>query len=279
MKVKVAQSSGFCFGVKRAMDLVLQKALRDNKVEVFTDGPLIHNPQALELLRNKGVVPLIEAKGSIKGIIVIRSHGVSPERFHELKKTGAKILDATCPKVKQVQSIISRYAKQGFFVVIIGDAEHAEVQGLLGFAGENSRVIQSEDELKKLPSQQKICFVAQTTQNRKKYLELKEKIEKRFPQAEIFDTICEANRKRQEELEHLCHAVDAIVVVGGKESGNTKRLVEIAEAEGITTFFGETEEDLDLSRLRSYHEIGVIGGASTPDFVLEKVINKLETSI
>ena len=116
-------------------------------------------------------------------------------------------MNATCPKVKQVQSIIGRYAQQGFCVVIIGDAEHAEVQGLLGFAGENNLVIQSEDELTKLPSQQKICVVAQTTQNRKKYLVLKEKIKKRFPQAEIFDTICEANRKRQEELKNLCHAV------------------------------------------------------------------------
>jgi len=278
MKVKIAKSSGFCFGVKRAMDLVLQKAAKENKGEVFTDGPLIHNPQALELLRDKGVVPLTGANGKIAGTIVIRSHGVSPKRFHELKKSGAKILDATCPKVKQVQSIISRYAKQDFFVVIIGDAEHAEVQGLLGFAGENSCVIQSENELKKLPSQQKICVVAQTTQNRKKYLELKEKIEKRFPQAEIFDTICETNRKRQEELKDLCHAVDAIVVVGGKESGNTKRLVEIAEAEGIPTFFGETEEDLDLSQLQPYHEIGVIGGASTPDWVLQKIVAKLTCS-
>ena len=278
MKVKIAQSSGFCFGVKRAMDLVLQMAGGENKGAVFTDGPLIHNPQALELLRDKGVIPLTEANGKIAGTIVIRSHGLSPKRLHELKKTGAKILDATCPKVKQVQSIISRYAKQGFFVVIIGDAEHAEVQGLLGFAGENSCVIQSEDELKKLPSQQKICVVAQTTQNRKKYLELKEKIEKRFPQAEMFDTICEANRKRQEELKELCHAVDAIVVVGGEESGNTKRLVEIAEAENIPTFFGESEEDLDLSQLRSYHEIGVIGGASTPDWVLQKIVAKLTRS-
>ena len=260
------------------MDLVLQKAGETKKGKVFTHGPLIHNPQVLKLLRDKGVVPMTEANGKIVGTIVIRSHGISPQQLQGLQKTGAKILDATCPKVKQVQSIISRYAQQGFYVIIIGDAEHAEVQGLLGFAGEKSCVIQSHDELKKLPSQQKICVVAQTTQNRKKYLELKEKIEKGFPQAEIFDTICEANRKRQEELKDLCHDVDAIVVIGGKESGNTKRLVEIAEAEGVPTFFGETEKDFDLNQLRSYDEIGVIGGASTPDWVLEKVVKKLEAT-
>ena len=278
MKVKVAQSSGFCFGVKRAMDLVLQVTARENKGEVFTDGPLIHNPQALELLRDKGVVSLNETKGKISGTIVIRSHGISPARLQELKKTGAKILDATCPKVKQVQSIIGRYAQQGFFPVIIGDAGHAEVQGLLGFSGKNSLVIQSEDEIKKFPSQQKICVVAQTTQNREKFLKLKEMIKGQFPQAEIFDTICEANRKRQEGLKDLCHAVDAIVVVGGKESGNTKRLVEIAQAEGVPTFFGESENDLDLKKMSSYNEIGVIGGASTPDWVLQKIVGKLENA-
>jgi 4-hydroxy-3-methylbut-2-enyl diphosphate reductase len=278
MKVRVAKSSGFCFGVKRAMDLVLQVAGETKKGKVFTYGPLIHNPQALELLRDKGVAPLTETDGEIAGTIVIRSHGISPKRLKELKKTGAKILDATCPKVKQVQSIIGRYAQQGFHVIIIGDAEHAEVQGLLGFAGEDSLVIQSEDELKKLPSQQKICVVAQTTQNREKYLELKEKIEKKFPRAEIFDTICDANRKRQKELKDLCHEVDAIVVVGGKQSGNTKRLVEIAESEGIPTFFGESEEDLNFEKVRGYDEIGVIGGASTPDWVLQKIVAKLTRS-
>jgi (E)-4-hydroxy-3-methyl-but-2-enyl pyrophosphate reductase len=278
MKVRVAKSSGFCFGVKRAMDLALKAANENKRDTVFTEGPLIHNPHALKLLKGKGIIPLSEARGKLKGTVIIRSHGVSPQRLRELQKKGVKVLDATCPKVKQVQAIISQYAQQEFYVVIIGDAKHAEVQGLLGFAGENSLVIQTEDELKKLPSQQKICVVAQTTQNRKKFFELKAKIKERFPQAEIFDTICEANRKRQEELKDLCHAVDAIVVVGGKESGNTKRLVEIAQAEEIPTFFGESEADLDLSQLRSYNDIGVIGGASTPDWVLEKVVTTLTHS-
>ena len=260
------------------MDLVLRVADEGNQGKVFSDGPLIHNPQALELLRYKGVVPLSAAKEKFEGTIIIRSHGVSPRRLQELKKTGANILDATCPKVKQVQSIISRYAQQGFYIVIIGDADHAEVQGLLGFAGKNSCVIQSEGELIKIPSQQKLCVVAQTTQNREKFFALKKKFEERFPQVEIFETICEANRKRQEELKDLCHSAEAIIVVGGKESGNTKRLVEIAEAEGIPTFFGESEEDLDFEKMRHYNEIGVIGGASTPDWVLEKVVNKLEAA-
>jgi len=278
MKVKIAQSSGFCFGVRRAMDLALKAANEDGRDTVFTEGPLIHNPQALELLRSKGIIPLSEACGKLKGTVIIRSHGVSPKRFRELEKIGVKVLDATCPKVKQVQSIIDNYTKQGFFVVIIGDPTHAEVKGLLGFAKKKSLVIQSADDLIKIPPQKKMCVVAQTTQNREKFLELKTKIKKRFPQVEIFDTICEANRKRQEELKNLCHAVDALVVVGGKESANTKRLVEIAHAEGIPTFFGETEEDLDFKKMSGYNEIGIIGGASTPDWVLEKVVKRLTRS-
>jgi len=276
MKVRVAQSYGFCFGVKRAMDLVLQLANQENRKKIFTDGPLIHNPQALQVLRDQGVVPLSEAAGEkIEGTIVIRSHGVSPQRLEELKKTGARILDATCPKVKQVQSIIAQYAQKGFYVIIIGDPEHAEVRGLLGFAGGKSQVIQSEEDLNQIPPAQKLCVVAQTTQNREKFLELKEKIEKRFSAVEIFDTICETNRKRQEELKYLCHTVEAIVVIGGKESGNTRRLVEIARAEGVPTFFGETAEDLNFDQLKHYNEIGVFGGASTPDWVIEKIVDQL----
>jgi len=258
------------------MDLALEAAQKVGREEIFTDGPLIHNPQALETLRSHGVVPLQDAKGNIEGTVIIRSHGISPQRYREIEKTGAKILDATCPKVKQAQSIIDQYARKGFYVVIIGDADHAEVKGLLGFVEKNGIVIQNEHELKNLPSSKKICVVAQTTQNREKFFDLSGKIRERFPEAKIFDTICEANRKRQEELKSLCKSVDAIIIVGGRESGNTKRLVGIAKPTGVPTFFGENEDDLDLDKLKRYKEIGIIGGASTPDWVLKGVIRKLE---
>ena len=278
MKVRLATSSGFCFGVKRAMDLAVKASQKNQEGPVFTDGPLIHNPQAIEVLRTKGITPLHKIKGGMRGTVIIRSHGISPESLQELKTSGMKVIDATCPKVNQVQAIIDKHAKQGFYIVIIGEQTHAEVKGLLGFGGGKSTVIQCQGDLKKIPQGYKICVVAQTTQNRKKFLVLKEKIKERFPEAEIFDTICEANRKRQEELKELCHVVDAVIVVGGKESGNTKRLVEIAKEEGSPTFFAENEEALDLSQVRSYNEIGLIGGASTPDWVLQKMVTKLTRS-
>lgn len=278
MKVKIARLSGFCFGVKRAVDLALAEAQKAGHRAIFTDGPLIHNPQAVEMLRSQGVLPLKETEGDIDGTIIIRSHGISPQRRKQIEKTNAKILDATCPKVKKVQSIIDSHAKSDYCIVIIGDAGHAEVRGLLGFAGKKGLVIQNEDELIKIPSDKKVCVVAQTTQNREDFIDLTKKISARFKGVKIFDTICDANRKRQEELRSLCHRVDAIIVVGGRESGNTKRLVEIAKSSGIPTYFGESAGDFNSSILKSYKAIGIIGGASTPDWVLNDVVNKLENA-
>ena len=276
MKVRIAKTSGFCFGVKRAFEIALREAKMTESGNVFTDGPLIHNPQALERLQNQGIKILEEIKRNIKGTIIIRSHGVSPERRKELEKTGAKIVDATCPKVKKVQSVIGQYAQKGFYVVIIGDKSHAEVRGLLGHANEKGIAIQTEYDLKKLPSSAKLCVVAQTTQNKDKFTLLSEKIKERFPEALIFDTICETNRNRQEELKDLCNLVDAIIVVGGKESANTRRLVEIAKLEGKPTFFVESENELVPDKLKDFKEVGIIGGASTPDWVLSRVVSKLE---
>lgn len=244
--------------------------------KVYTDGPLIHNPHALAMLRERGIFPLQGADRAVEGTVIIRSHGVSPKRRQHLGKTGATIVDATCPKVQKVQSIISQCAEKGSYIVIVGDEDHAEVEGLLGFAGTNSAVIQSEDEVAKLPLGKKVCVVAQTTQSKETFFHLAGKIKERFPEAEIFDTICDANRNRQEELKALCHSVEAVIVVGGKESANTKRLAEIAESKGALTFFVENEDELPMDALKNYSEMGVIGGASTPDWVLQRVVEKLE---
>lgn len=276
MKVRVAKSSGFCFGVKRATEIALEASRTARGNNVFTDGPLIHNPQALAMLRERGVFPLEEGKEPLHGTVIIRSHGVSPERREQLDKTGATIVDATCPKVKKVQSIIGRCAEKGSYVIIVGDEDHAEVKGLLGFAGKNGMVIQSGNEVTKLPWGKKICVVAQTTQSKETFFHLAGKIKERFPEAEIFDTICEANRNRQEELKTLCHSVEAVVVVGGRGSANTKRLAEIAALNGAPTFLVESEAELNFAELKQYREVGVIGGASTPDWVLQRVVDTLE---
>lgn len=257
------------------MDTALAVAQEGGGRLIFTDGPLIHNPQAVEELRRHGIVPIENLAGMVSGTIIIRSHGISPQRFREIENTGAHIVDATCPKVKKVQSIIDVYAERDFCIVILGDAGHAEVRGLLGFAGNRGIVVQTEEDLADIPTTAKVCVVAQTTQNRGKFVDLTRKIRRRFPAAKTFNTICDANRKRQEELRRLCHQVEAIVVVGGRESGNTKRLAEIAESTGIPTLFGEKEDDFDRDSLKKYKSVGLIGGASTPDWVLKGVFDKL----
>jgi 4-hydroxy-3-methylbut-2-enyl diphosphate reductase len=278
MNVILAKSSGFCFGVKRAMDMALETGERAPRSHsVFTDGPLIHNQQALDLLHHHGVAPLEElAESSGSDTIIVRSHGITPERRRQLEETGARVLDATCPRVQKVQSIIKEHAEKGFFVVIVGEAHHAEVEGLLGYAGDAGTAIQRLEELPDLDPGTKVCLVAQTTQSREHFLRLAERITDRFPHAEVFDTICNANRRRQEELLQLCPRVDAVVVAGGRQSGNTKRLFEIARETDVPTFFAETSADLDRVELRKYGTVGVIGGASTPAWILEDIVAELE---
>lgn len=278
MNVILAQSSGFCFGVKRAMDMALETGEQAPADEsVFTDGPLIHNQQALERLSERGVVPLEKLAESLDGTIIIRSHGITPERRKRLEQTGAAILDATCPRVHKVQSIIEEHAQKGYFVIIVGDAHHAEVEGLLGYAGDAGMAIQQQNDLPPdLDPDSKVCLVAQTTQNRENFLKLAEQIKQRLRHVEVFDTICNANRRRQEELIQLCPKVDAVVVVGGRHSGNTKRLYEIAQETGVPTFFAETSDDLDREKLEKYQTVGVIGGASTPSWILEDVVKELK---
>ena len=277
MNVILAQSSGFCFGVKRAMDMALETGERAQGDEsVFTDGPLIHNRQALDLLSEHGVVPLADLGKLQDSTIIVRSHGITPARRRRLERTGATILDATCPRVQKVQSIIEEYAQKEYFVIIVGDARHAEVEGLLGYAGDAGIAIQQLEDLPDLSPETKVCLVAQTTQNRERFLKLAERIKARYDHVEVFDTICNANRRRQEELIQLCPNVDAVVVVGGRHSGNTKRLFEIAKESGAPAFFAETSDDLDREQLKSYQRVGVIGGASTPSWILEDIVERLE---
>lgn len=279
MKVILAQSSGFCFGVKRALDLALEAARQEaGKRPVYTDGPLIHNPQALAVLQELGIKPVEAAMKSSHGVIIIRSHGITPQRHHDLEATGATVIDATCPRVQKVQSIVKEHADQGYTVIIVGDEHHAEVKGLLGHAGRQGISILHEEDIPDLPPETRLCVVAQTTQNRKRFLELAGIIRKRFAGTVVFDTICNANRRRQEELLKICPIVDAIVVIGGKASGNTKRLAEIARATGVPTFFAETKNDLELESLQAYSTVGVTGGASTPAWVLEDVVRTLESA-
>ncbi len=277
MKIIIAKNAGFCMGVRRAVEMVLD-APATHKGPICTYGPLIHNPQVLQTLEDKGIqsIGAIPARGS--GTALIRAHGVPPETESALTAAGFDVVDATCPRVIKVQTIIRKHAEKGYAVIIVGDENHPEVIGLLGYAGRNGFVANTITGLEALPAFEKAIIVAQTTQNMAFYATIKQWAERRYPHYKVFDTICDSTAKRQAEIDTLAAMVDAIVVVGGKNSGNTLRLAEIARQSGKPTFHIETEDELDLSAIAEAETVGVTAGASTPNWIIQRVCRKLETA-
>ena len=275
MKVRLAATAGFCMGVRRAMEITLAEANR-GKGPLFTYGPLIHNTQVLELLESKNVRSVGDINELKNGTLIIRAHGIPPAERKILKASDLRIIDATCPKVAQVQAIIRYHAKKGYTTVIVGDRDHAEVIGLKGYGEGNAYIISSEEEVSDLPFTQRLLLVAQTTQNEKVFSDITRAIRKGYPDAVIFDTICEATRERQKEIKSLAEQVDGVVVVGGYHSGNTQRLAQISRESGKPTFHIETEKELDKERLSSMEVIGVTAGASTPNWMIRNVVKEIE---
>ncbi len=278
MRVIVAKTAGFCMGVRKAMDYVLDAASKREVDDgaVYTEGPLIHNPQVLEKLENKGISTLKEDADLARSTVVIRAHGITPARRQELEASGAEICDATCPRVKRVQSIIEEHAKKGYSTIIVGDEGHAEVIGLLGYTEGNGYVISSPEDVRRLPDLEKVCVVAQTTQDMRTYASTVKKLKHRYGNNKVFETICSSTSKRQEEVISMSRNVNAMIVVGGRGSANTNRLVQISEDSGTPTFLVETEDELDLNKLADYSVIGVTAGASTPNWLLQNVVNKVQ---
>jgi 4-hydroxy-3-methylbut-2-enyl diphosphate reductase len=277
MGVKLAKTAGFCMGVRRAVDLVLDIAQRKGKEDIYTYGPLIHNPQTVELLRTRGIIPVNDINNidaSDKGAtIIIRAHGISPEERNKIREKGIKIVDATCPKVAHVQAIIKKHAQSNYAVLIIGDREHPEVNGLLGYAYGKGFVIGGAEDVENLPLLDKVCVVAQTTQSTDEFIGIVERIKTRFPDAVIFDTICDSTEKRQLEVKALATEMDAVFIVGGRNSANTKRLVRISQLECRPTFHIETAEELKDIPSSQYEKIGISAGASTPNWIINRVFD------
>ncbi len=262
-------------GVQRAVEIVLD-VVNSQDGPIYTFGPLIHNPQVLEILEEKGVSVLASSSVATPGKVVIRAHGVPPETKQELVDSGCDVVDATCPRVIKVQSIISKYAGQGYSIVIVGDMDHPEVVGLLGYAKRKGHVINHPDHVFELPDFDKAIVVAQTTQDGNLFDAVVRAVNKRFPNAKVFDTICDSTHERQAEVRELAKNVDAVVVVGGRNSGNTRRLAQVVEQEGSQSFHIEDESEVDFPAIESLQAIGLTAGASTPNWVIKKVYRTLE---
>ena len=280
MEVKLAKTAGFCFGVKRAVETVYSEVEKENNKPIYTFGPIIHNDEVVKDMRAKGVGVLNtvdELKELQEGTVIIRSHGVSKEIYDLLEERGIKCVDATCPFVKKIHNIVLRESANGCHIVIIGDKDHPEVKGIRGWAGEHVTIIKTEEEAETffLPENASVCIVAQTTFNYNKFKYLVEIISKKSYNISVLNTICNATKERQVEAESIAKEVDAMIVIGDKNSSNTQKLFEICDRACSNTYYIQTLEDLDVNQLKSVQTVGITAGASTPKNIIEEVQNNV----
>ena len=281
MNVELAKTAGFCFGVKRAVDTVYQQIEQYRGEKIFTYGPIIHNEEVIKDLRSHGVEVLNdeeELKTADADVVVIRSHGVAKYIYDILEERGITCVDATCPFVKKIHKIVAEKSAEGSYIVIVGNGEHPEVQGIRGWAGEHVTVVQTQEDAERfeLPDKdRKVCIVAQTTFNYNKFKELVEIISKKRYDIVVLNTICNATKERQTEARQIAARVDAMVVIGDKRSSNTQKLFEICKEECLNTYYIQTLDDLDINQLRSVESVGITAGASTPNKIIEEVQNNV----
>jgi 4-hydroxy-3-methylbut-2-enyl diphosphate reductase len=275
-EIILAKTAGFCPGVVQALARV-RKLAGEGEGPVSTLGPLVHNAVVIAGLEAEGIrsVDSPEAAKGRGGVLVIRAHGVTPELEAKARGQGLVVVDSTCPLVKKVHQAIARYAAQGYATVIVGDRDHAEVVGLLGYAGKGAQVVSGPEEAARLPAYDKVHVAAQTTQEEEVFLKTVEAVRKKSKTVAVSDTICKPSRDRQRETVELAGRVDLMVVVGSKKSANTARLAEICRRLCPNTVFAETAADLSADAVRAARRIGVTAGASTPDAAIQAVVAAL----
>lgn len=276
MDVTVAENSGFCFGVKRAVDSVYEQLKKGGKI--YTYGPIIHNEQVVDELEKMGVSVIRsveELKDIREGTIVIRSHGVTREIADILKKQGLDIVDATCPFVKKIHRIVEEESRNGKYIVVIGSRKHPEVEGIISRSEGKYTVIENEEEAEAFSENfdREICIVSQTTFNRNKFKELVEIFKKKGYHVTVANTICNATEERQTEARRIASSVDAMIVIGGAGSSNTQKLYEICKRECENTQYIQTLDDLVLTSIQSIKSVGITAGASTPKKIIQEVQN------
>ena len=278
MKVNVAKTAGFCFGVKRAVDLVYAEC--EESHQVYTYGPIIHNEEVVKDLESKGV-RVINTQDELMqletGTVIIRSHGVPKRIYDILDSKNIKIVDATCPFVRKIHKIVSESSEQNMDIVIIGNAEHPEVEGLKGWCKSKVYIVDSVESVKDLTiNNDKICVVSQTTFNHRLYDEIIDVIKTMYKDAYIVNTICNATQERQEEAIALAKQSDVMIVIGGKHSSNTQKLFKICENECSNTFYIQKSSDLELEKIGSDAVVGITAGASTPNNIIKEVFDQCQ---
>ena len=274
MKVTLAKSAGFCFGVKRAVEMVYKEAETGKKV--YTLGPIIHNEQVVQDLEQKGVRVIDtpeELSKAEDATVIIRSHGISADVYHQLEDKKVRIVDATCPFVSKIHRIVEKKYQEGSCIVIVGNANHPEVEGINCWCNGAATVIGSVSEAENYSQEpaRKLCVVAQTTFNYKKFKDIVDIFSKKSYDIDVMNTICNATEERQTEAAAIAGDSDAMIVIGGKHSSNTQKLYEICKNVCPDTHFIQTLDDLDLKQFQSFRSVGITAGASTPNTIIKEV--------
>lgn len=275
MKITVAQNTGFCFGVSRAIKLA-EKLIQTREKNIYSLGEIIHNPQVVEKLEKAGLRTIDEATEVTEGHILIRSHGISLPLLEKIKEKGLKIIDATCPFVKRIQRIVKKLAGENYTVVIIGDQNHPEVKGLVSFAQQKARVIKTKFQAQKLKPLRKLGIVAQTTISKELFYQITQVLLPRASEVRVYNTTCQATQKRQKAAVALARKVDLMLVVGGRNSANTSLLYQLCRQINKNTH--QIEHAGEIKRTwwekNPLSSLGITGGASTPDWVIKEVVRE-----
>ena len=273
MRIELASSYGFCFGVKRAIKIA------ENAKDAVTIGPIIHNNDEINRLNKNFNVKTVEGISEIDGEkkAIIRTHGITKGDLAELKKSDIKVIDATCPFVTKPQQICEKMSKEGYDIVIFGDEKHPEIKGVKSYAIGKVFVVPEESELEGVKLAQKVAVISQTTRKVEKFMQIVNYLMLRVKEVRVFNTICNATFENQEAVKNLAVRADVMVVVGGKNSSNTKQLYLISKSACEDSYLVENELELERTWFEGKNLCGVSAGASTPDWIIQKVIDKLES--
>lgn len=280
MEIKIAKTAGFCFGVKRAIDMAFDVAQK-HQTGVCTLGPIIHNPQVVEELRASGVEP-VEGPEQIAGrkdlsTVIVRTHGVPEDVIGGLNASGYKVVDATCPFVKKAQHYAKLLKEQKYTTIILGDREHPEVKGIMSYAGEGVIVVRDADDYKPQKGRLgRIGIVVQTTQHVENLKRLLNVVVEHAKEIKVYNTICNSTARRLRETEDLARSVDVMVIVGGKNSANTTQLAKLCRSLSVPTYHIETSDEVQDEWFRGARAVGLTAGASTPDWIIQKVYQRIK---
>lgn len=278
VEIVKAKNAGYCYGVERALKLV-EESLKNLKKPFYSLGPLIHNPQVVKELEEKGIKAIKSLNSVSSGTVIIRSHGVKPQIMQEARVKKLDVIDATCPFVRKAQLVANQLKKEGYTVVIVGEKTHPEVEGILAYAGSNAVVVESSREIskKKFGDISRVGVVVQTTQSLEKLKKVVAKLLTFTLELKVFNTICNATRKRQDSARKLAQQMDLVIVIGGKNSANTTRLFQICQKINPSSYHIESPDEIQKSWFKSVKKVGITAGASTPKYLITEVEKKIQT--